>query len=155
MLTIVPTSPETWHEIIFFYGKCCPLRLYIPTSIDFFTKLLPLFESVLSTDSLVMLSHALDGIGLPAFHERSAAFAAAAPRSVDQVDLVFVAGILPECSGGGGGDGDTTLLLLLHPVHGGGAVMNLTDLVGKAGVEEDTLRRCGLTGIDEIGRAHV
>ncbi len=70
------------------------------------------------------------------------------PRSVNQVDFVFVAGILPEGSGGGGGDCDTTLLLLLHPVHGGGAVMNLTDLVGKAGVEENTLRRCGLAGID-------
>jgi hypothetical protein len=30
---------------------------------------------------------------------------------------------------GGGRDRDAALLLLLHPVHGGGAVVHLTDLV--------------------------
>jgi len=35
-----------------------------------------------------------------------------------------------------GGDGDAALLLLLHPVHRGGALVDLTDLVVDAGVEE-------------------
>jgi hypothetical protein len=39
-------------------------------------------------------------------------------------------------------------LLLLHPVHDGGALMDLADLVGDAGVEEDALGRGRLAGID-------
>ena len=66
------------------------------------------------------------------------------PRGVDDVDLVA----LPERGGGSGGDGDTPLLLLLHPVHGGGAVVHLTDLVADAGVVEDALGGRRLTGID-------
>ena len=46
-----------------------------------------------------------------------------------QVQLVLVAA---------GGNGNTTLLLLLHPVHGGGAIMHLTNLVADTGVEKDT-----------------
>ena len=69
-------------------------------------------------------------------------------RSVNQVDFEFVARIFPESGGSGGGDCDTTLLLLLHPVHRGGAVVNLTDFVGKTGVEQDTLRCGGFTGVD-------
>ncbi len=70
------------------------------------------------------------------------------PRGVNQVDFIFVARILPESGGSGRGDGDTTLLFLLHPVHGSGTVVHLADFVGKAGVEQDTLRCGGLTGID-------
>ena len=44
---------------------------------------------------------------------------------VDDVDPV----VLPDGGRGGGGDGDAALLLLHHPVHGGGAVVDLTDLV--------------------------
>ena len=66
------------------------------------------------------------------------------PGGVDDVDLVVV----PEAGGGGGGDGDPPLLLLLHPVHGGGAVVHLTDLVADTGVVEDALGRRRLTGID-------
>ena len=77
------------------------------------------------------------------------------PRSVNQVDLVFVTGIVPIRSGSGRGDRDTTLLLLLHPVHGGSTVVHLTDLVGQARVEEDTLRRSCLTGIDVSHDADV
>ena len=63
---------------------------------------------------------------------------------VDNVDLVVV----PEAGGGGGGDGDPALGLLLHPVHRGGAVVGLTDLVVDAGVEQDALGDGGLAGID-------
>ena len=56
-------------------------------------------------------------------------------RSVDDVDSV----ILPEASGRSGGDGNTTLLFLLHPVHLGGSLMGITDLMGLSGIIQDTL----------------
>jgi hypothetical protein len=54
---------------------------------------------------------------------------------VDQVDRV----VPPDAGGRGRGDRDTALLLLLHPVHRGGALVDLADLVVDAGVEEDPL----------------
>jgi hypothetical protein len=63
---------------------------------------------------------------------------------VDDVDAVVV----PDAGGGSGGDRDATLLLLGHVVHGGGAVVDLTDLVALAGVVEDALGRGGLAGVD-------
>ena len=74
-------------------------------------------------------------------------------RGVDDLDLVGVTvlgtgGVVPEAGGGGGGDGNAALLLLNHPVHGGSALVNLTDLVGLAGVVEDALGSGGLAGID-------
>src|SRR5690606_18122842 len=54
----------------------------------------------------------------------------------------------PETRRGGGGDGDAPLLLLLHPVHGRGALMDLADLVGLAGVIEDALGGRRLAGVD-------
>ena len=65
-------------------------------------------------------------------------------RGVDDVDQVLV----PDTGGGGGGDGDATLLLLLHPVHGGGALVDLTDLVVAAGVIEDALGERRLARVD-------
>ena len=75
-------------------------------------------------------------------------------RGVDDLDDV----VLPEARGGGGGDGDAALLLLNHPVHGGSALVDLTDLVGLAGVVEDALGSGGLAGIDvghDADVAHV
>ena len=63
---------------------------------------------------------------------------------VNDVDLV----VIPEAGGGSGGDGDAPLLFLFHPVHGGGAVVHLTDLVAHTGVVEDALRGRRLAGID-------
>ncbi len=63
---------------------------------------------------------------------------------VDDVDGVVV----PLTGGGGRGDGDAPLLLLGHPVHGGGALVDLTDLVVLARVVEDPLRRRGLARVD-------
>ena len=37
---------------------------------------------------------------------------------------------------------------LNHPVHRGSALVYLSDLVGLSRIEEDTLRRSGLAGID-------
>ncbi len=65
-------------------------------------------------------------------------------RRVDDVDPVA----LPLAGGGRGGDRDAALLLLLHPVHDGGALVNLPHLVGPPCVIEDALGRRRLTGVD-------
>mmetsp|Transcript_16906 Transcript_16906/g.45368 ORF Transcript_16906/g.45368 Transcript_16906/m.45368 type:complete len:533 (+) Transcript_16906:948-2546(+) len=72
-------------------------------------------------------------------------------RGVDNVDT----SVLPESRGGGSGDGDAALLLLGHIVHGGGAVVDLADFVGLAGVVEDTLGGGGLAGVDVGHDANV
>ncbi len=77
---------------------------------------------------------------------------------VDDVDAMLgvVAGhALPEGGGGGRRDGDAAFLLLLHPVHGGGAVMDLAQLVVDAGVEQDALGRRRLAGVDVRADADV
>jgi hypothetical protein len=65
-------------------------------------------------------------------------------RRVDDVDAMA----LPGARRGGRGDRDATLLLLLHPVHDGGAVVDLSHLVADASVEEDPLGRSRLAGVD-------
>ena len=65
-------------------------------------------------------------------------------RRVDDVDP----DVAPEAGGRGRRDGDPALLLLLHPVHDGGAFMDLTDLVRDSGIEEDPFGRGRLPGID-------
>ena len=70
------------------------------------------------------------------------------PRSINQVDLIFVTCVVPEGSRSGRSDGDTTLLLLNHPVHRSRSIVYLADLVGQTRVEQDTLRRSGLTRIN-------
>ena len=72
-------------------------------------------------------------------------------RGVDNVDAVFGEGAvhaLPERGGSRGGNGDTALLLLLHVVHDSRAVVDLTDFVRNARIEQDTLGGRGLSGID-------
>ena len=63
---------------------------------------------------------------------------------VDDID----ANVFPETGGSGRGDGDAALLLLRHPVHRRRAFMDLTDAVRASCIEQDALRRGGLTGID-------
>ena len=65
-------------------------------------------------------------------------------RGVDDVDPV----VAPRAGGGGRGDGDAALLLLDHPVHGGGAFVDLADLVVAPRVIEDALGRGGLARVD-------
>ena len=71
-------------------------------------------------------------------------------REVDMAGRVddVQALVVPEGGGGSRGDGDPPLLFLLHPVHGGGAIMNLADFVALARIIEDALRGRGLSGID-------
>jgi hypothetical protein len=54
----------------------------------------------------------------------------------------------PENGGRGRGYGDTALPLLGHPVHHGVAVVDLAQLMGKARIEQDALRRRRFAGID-------
>ncbi len=63
---------------------------------------------------------------------------------VDDVDPVA----LPLAGGRRRGDRDAALLLLLHPVHRRGALVDLSHLVGAAGVIEDALGRRGLARVD-------
>ena len=65
-------------------------------------------------------------------------------RRVDDVDAV----VFPERRRRRGGDGDAPLALLFHPVHRGLALVDLTDLVVLARVEQDALSRGGLARID-------
>ncbi|CCZ70185.1 putative uncharacterized protein [Bacteroides sp. CAG:702] len=51
------------------------------------------------------------------------------PRSIDQVDLILVARIIPVSGCSSRGNRDTTFLLLFHPVHRSSAIMNFTDFV--------------------------
>ena len=66
------------------------------------------------------------------------------PGRIDNVDSV--AAPLGSCCRRG--DRDPALLLLDHPVHGRGALVDLTHLVDAAGVEEDALGRRGLARVD-------
>jgi len=66
------------------------------------------------------------------------------PRRVDNIDSV----VAPEAGRGSAGNCNSTLLLLLHPIHRGGAVVHLANLVGYACVVEDSFRSRGLTGIN-------
>jgi hypothetical protein len=123
---------------------------------------------------LVLVGLAPDGLGLrlhaadrAVHHARAVEHAHAAldldrevdvPGGVDDVDAVLGEGqvhALPEAGGGRRRDRDAALLLLLHPVHRGGAVVHLTDLVVHAGVEQDALGGGGLAGIDVRGDADV
>ena len=64
--------------------------------------------------------------------------------SVDDIDPV----IFPEAGGGRRGDRDPSLFFLLHPIHGCGPLIDLSDLIGHAGIVENPLRRRGLPGVD-------
>jgi hypothetical protein len=70
---------------------------------------------------------------------------------VDNVDLVLI----PETGRRRRRDGDATFLLLRHPVHRGGTIVHLTDLVRDARVIQDALGGGGLAGVDVSHDADV
>ena len=72
-------------------------------------------------------------------------------RGVDDVELV----VIPETSGGGGLNGDAAFSFLIHEVHGGFAVVNLTDLVDFSGKFENTLGGGCLAGVNVGENADV
>ncbi len=74
---------------------------------------------------------------------------------IDAVHRVLLAHAGPETGRGGGGNGDAALLLLLHPVHHRGTIMHFTDFVTHTRIEQDTLGRRGLAGIDVRGNTDV
>ena len=57
-------------------------------------------------------------------------------------------GTSPEHGSCGARYGDAALAFLGHPVHPGVPVVDLAQLMGKASVEQDTLGRRSLTGVD-------
>ena len=69
-------------------------------------------------------------------------------RGVNKIDLVAIVVVIPKSSSSSTRDRNSSLLLLLHPVHGSGAIVHLTNLVSKTGIEENTLRSRSLTGIN-------
>ena len=65
-------------------------------------------------------------------------------RGVDDVDAM----VPPKTGCGSRRDGDAALLFLLHPIHGGGAIMDFTNFVATASIEQNTFCGRGLTGVD-------
>jgi len=79
-------------------------------------------------------------------------------RGVDDVEAVLGVGhvhALPEAGRGSRGDRDAALLFLLHPVHGGGTVVHLTDFVVDTGIKQNALGRGGLAGVDVSRNTNV
>src|SRR5450759_1658890 len=72
-------------------------------------------------------------------------------RCVDNVDAM----VAPRTGRRRGGDGNSPFLLLNHPVHGGRALMDLTDLIRDTGVVQNALGRSGLAGIDVCHDADI
>jgi len=73
------------------------------------------------------------------------------PRRVDDVDRV----VLPRAGCRGGGDRNSALSLLFHPVHHRSSLMDLTDFIGPAGVEQNSLRNRRLSRVDMGNNANI
>src|SRR3546814_8108645 len=69
--------------------------------------------------------------------------------------FVFTRHAAPESRRCRRGNGDPTLLFLLHPVHGGGAVVDFADFMTDTGVEQDTFGRGGFPCIDMRGDSNI
>ena len=69
-------------------------------------------------------------------------------RSIDQVDFILVACIVPISGCGSRSNSNTTFLLLFHPVHRSSTIMNFTDLVSQTSIIQNTFWSSGFTSID-------
>src|SRR5664280_380345 len=70
------------------------------------------------------------------------------PRSINDIYFIFFVVIFPVCGSRGRCNCNTSLLLLNHPVHLGISIMNLSHAMRTTGIEQNTLCRSGLAGID-------
>ena len=70
---------------------------------------------------------------------------------IDDIDSM----VPPKAGGGSRGDGDASLLLLLHPIHGGGTFIHLTDLVRNSRIIENPFRRGRFTRINMGHDAYI
>ena len=57
----------------------------------------------------------------------------------------------PESGRSGRRNRNPLFLFLFHPVHGGGAIMHFTELMGNARIEQNTFSGRGLTRVN-VGR---
>src|SRR5712664_2878000 len=69
-------------------------------------------------------------------------------RRINNIHAIFLAEAVPGSGRRCARNGNAALALLLHPVHGGRAFIHRTDLVGHTRIEQDALRRRGLSGVD-------
>ena len=76
-------------------------------------------------------------------------------NDIDTMGIILFLGAFPHAGGGSRGNGDTTFLFLYHPVHRSGAVMHFADLMGLAGVEQNTFGRRSFAGINVCHDADI
>ena len=76
-------------------------------------------------------------------------------NDVDTVRIILLFGTVPHAGRCSGSNGNATFLLLNHPVHGGRAIMNLTDLMSLTGVEQDAFRGSRFTGVNVCHDADI
>ena len=68
-------------------------------------------------------------------------------NNIDSMLIELLRRTRPESGRGSRGNRYATLLFLLHPIHCGSAVMDLANLVGHTGIEQNPLRGRGLTRV--------
>jgi len=73
------------------------------------------------------------------------------PRGIDDVDAV----VFPMGCRSSRRDRNAAFLFLSHPVHGSSAVMNFTDFMNSAGIEQNTFGCRGFTSIDVSHDANI
>ena len=76
------------------------------------------------------------------------------PRGVNDVQTMFrelTVHATPESGRSGRRNRNPLFLFLFHPVHGGGAIMHFTELMGNARIEQNTFSGRGLTRVN-VGR---
>ena len=79
-------------------------------------------------------------------------------RGINDVDAIFREGLihpLPEARRRCSRDGNAALLLLLHVIHDSSAIMDFTNSMRIARVEQDSLSGGGLAGVDMRRYANI
>jgi len=63
--------------------------------------------------------------------------------------------LFPLAGGRGGGYGDTAFPFLFHPIHRGGAFVDLAHTVQTTSIKKDTFGSSGLAGINMCGNTDI